>query len=44
MGMMPHRDKDELTSKQIAHMIWYVLDGKSRGRKEVELDQERFIQ
>ena len=34
----PH-DQDELTSKQIAHMIWYVLDGRSRGRKEVKLDQ-----
>ena len=32
-------DQDELTSKQIAHMIWYVLDGRSRGRKEVKLDQ-----
>jgi len=32
-------DRDELTSKQIAHMIWYVMDGRSRGRKEVKLDQ-----
>ena len=34
----PH-DKDDLTAKQIAHMMWYMLDGRSRGRKEVELDQ-----
>jgi formiminoglutamase len=38
-GFDAARDKDELTAKQIAHMIWYVLDGRSRGRKEVELDQ-----
>lgn len=32
-------DKDNLTAKQIAHMIWYILDGRSRGRREVELNQ-----
>jgi formiminoglutamase len=31
-------DKDELTAKQIAHMLWYMLDGRSRGRREAELD------
>ena len=38
-GFDPAHDKDDLTAKQVAHMIWYVLDGRSRGRKEVELDQ-----
>jgi len=38
-GFDAAHDKDELTAKQIAHMIWYILDGRSRGRKEVELDQ-----
>src|SRR5438105_1683000 len=32
-------EKDELTAKQISHMIWYVLDGRSRGKREVQLDQ-----
>ena len=32
-------DKEELTARQISHMIWYVLDGRSRGKREVELDQ-----
>jgi len=32
-------DKDELTAKQISHMIWYVLDGRSRGKREVQLDE-----
>lgn len=38
-GFDAGHDKDQLTAKQIAHMIWYVLDGKSRARKEVELNQ-----
>jgi len=38
-GFDPTHDKEELTAKQIAHMIWYVLDGRSRGKREVELDQ-----
>jgi arginase family enzyme len=38
-GFDSAHDKDDLTAKQIAHMIWYILDGRSRGRKEVELDQ-----
>ncbi len=44
-GFDAEHDKDELTAKQIAHMIWYVVDGRSRGRKEVELDQrDSFIE
>lgn len=39
-GYDVQHDKDELTAKQIAHMIWYVLDGRSRGRREAELDQK----
>ena len=39
-GYDVQHDKDELTAKQIAHMIWYVLDGRSRGKKEAELDQK----
>ena len=33
-------DKDELTAKQIAHMLWYLLDGRSRGRREAHLDEK----
>jgi hypothetical protein len=32
-------DKEELTAKQISHMLWYLLDGRSRGRKEAHLDE-----
>jgi formiminoglutamase len=39
-GFDSGHDKEELTAKQIAHMIWYVLDGRSRGKREAELDQK----
>ncbi|MFL5807978.1 MAG: formimidoylglutamase [Flavisolibacter sp.] len=38
-GFDAGHDRDELTAKQIAHMIWYIMDGRSRGRREVELNQ-----
>ena len=38
-GYNAEEDKDELTAKQIAHMLWYVLDGRSRGRREAELNE-----
>ena len=36
----PEQDRDNLTAKQIAQMIWYMLDGRSRGRKEAALDEK----
>jgi formiminoglutamase len=39
-GYDPGNDRDELTAKQISHMLWYVLDGRSRGRKEAALDEK----
>ncbi len=39
-GYNAQHDKDELTAKQIAHMLWYVLDGRSRSRREATLDQK----
>lgn len=42
-GFDPAKDKDNLTAKQISHMIWYLLDGRSRGRREAKLeDKESF--
>ena len=39
-GYDTEHDKEELTAKQISHMLWYILDGKSRGRKEAHLDEK----
>ncbi|MBC7946970.1 MAG: formimidoylglutamase [Chitinophagaceae bacterium] len=39
-GFNPSYDKEELTARQISHMLWYVLDGRSRGRREAKLDEK----
>ena len=39
-GYDAQHDKDELTAKQISHMLWYVLDGRSRSRREAALDEK----
>ncbi len=39
-GYDVQHDRDELTAKQVAHMLWYVLDGKSRARREAQLDEK----
>lgn len=33
-GFDPDKDVNELTAKQIAQMIWYFVDGKSRSKQE----------
>lgn len=44
-GYYPEKDIDNLTAKQISHMIWYLLDGKSRGRRESDLqERDSFIE
>ena len=37
-GYYPQQDRDELTAKQISHMLWYFIDGKHRGLKEASFD------
>jgi len=38
-GYDAKHDKDELTAKQVSHMLWYLLDGRSRGRREAQIDE-----
>lgn len=38
-GYQPEHDHEALTAKQISHMIWYILDGRSRGRREAKIDE-----
>lgn len=38
-GYDPDKDLHELTAKQISQMLWYLLDGRSRGRREAQLDE-----
>ena len=39
-GYQPERDEEEMTARQISQMIWYILDGRSRGRREASLDEK----
>ncbi|HMC84363.1 MAG TPA: formimidoylglutamase [Chitinophagaceae bacterium] len=39
-GYDPSKDTDDLTAKQIRHMIWYLLDGRSRGKREAKLEEK----
>jgi len=36
-GYQPRADIHELTAKQIAQMLWYFMDGKSRSKQEASL-------
>ena len=39
-GYDSEKDQHQLTAKQISQMIWYLLDGRSRGRKEASLNEK----
>jgi formiminoglutamase len=38
-GYDPAKDRHDLTAQQISHMLWYLLDGRSRGKREAALDE-----
>ena len=42
-GYMPSADVNELTAKQIAQMLWYFIDGKSRSKQEASLDDRNLF-
>lgn len=37
-GYLPQQDMNELSAKQIAQMLWYFIDGKSRSMQEAAID------
>jgi len=44
-GYDPAKDRDQLTAIQISHMLWYLIDGKSRGRREASLaEKDLFVE
>lgn len=44
-GYNPATDSDELTARQIAQIMWYFIDGKSRAANEAKLsDREAFYE
>ena len=44
-GYQPEKDKDGLTAKQIAQMLWYFMDGRSVKHREAQLNErESFLE
>ncbi len=42
-GYLPQQDEHNLTAKQIAHMLWYLMDGVNKSKHEAKLeDRENF--
>lgn len=42
-GYFPKQDEYNLTAKQIAHMLWYLMDGTSKSKQEAKLeDRDNF--
>ncbi len=42
-GYEPVEDVNELTAKQIAQMLWYFIDGKSRSKQEASLSDKQYF-
>lgn len=38
-GYNPQYDREELTAKQVSQMLWYILDGRSRAKREAQLSE-----
>jgi arginase family enzyme len=38
-GFQPENDREHLTAKQLAQMLWYLMDGLSRGAREASLEE-----
>lgn len=44
-GYVPQQDEHNLTAKQISHMLWYLMDGISKGKQESTLEnRDNFIE
>jgi arginase family enzyme len=42
-GYLPQHDEHNLTAKQISHMLWYLMDGISKSKREAKLeDRDSF--
>ena len=42
-GYFAHLDKQNMTAKQISHLIWYLLDGIYQGKFESSLDDRQHF-
>jgi arginase family enzyme len=38
-GYRPEKDMESLTAKQISQMLWYLMDGRSRAKREADITE-----
>jgi formiminoglutamase len=39
-GYRPEKDVENMTAKQISHMLWYFMEGRSRGAREASIEEK----
>ena len=39
-GYRPELDKESLTAKQVSHMLWYLMDGRSKSNREAPMEEK----
>ncbi len=42
-GYRPEKDLENMTAKQISHMLWYLMDGRSRGKREAAMEERELF-
>lgn len=42
-GYDPDKDVDELTARQISQMLWYFIDGRSRRKREAQIEERNLF-
>jgi arginase family enzyme len=42
-GFIPEYDQFDLTARQIAQMLWYLIDGRSKGQREATLNDKEYF-
>ncbi|MDB5191830.1 MAG: formimidoylglutamase [Segetibacter sp.] len=42
-GYLPQQDQHNLTAKQASHMLWYLMDGISKGKHEAKLEDRDYF-
>jgi arginase family enzyme len=42
-GYVPQEDQHNLTARQLAHMLWYLMDGIAKGKQEARLEDRDYF-
>jgi arginase family enzyme len=42
-GYVPQEDQHNMTARQLAHMLWYLMDGIAKGKQEARLEDRDYF-